>query len=146
MFLQTYSQVFLHGRVYPSYSMSRRLLTLHTPASNICEQTLTTIQNVCASLVMPLALAKVYRRSFHNPCIFLGITLDSINMEVRLPAEKLTRIRQLITSLLKRKKATTKHEILSLVGLLQYAARAICCGRIFISWVYSTAAKVKARA
>ena len=63
-------------------------------------------------------------------------------MEARLPEEKLTRIRQLITSWLNRKKAT-KREILSLVGLLQHAAKVVRCGRSFVSRIYSTAAKVR---
>ena len=37
----------------------------------------------------------------------------------------------------------TKHEILSLVGLLQHAAKAVRCGRSFVSRMYTTAAKVQ---
>ena len=115
-------------------------LTLGPPASNICQQNLNIIQKVCTSLGIPLALQKVEGPS--TTLTFLGITLDTINMEARLSKEKLTIIRQLVTSWLNRKKAT-KREILSLVGLLQHAAKIIRCGRTFISWMYSTAAKIK---
>ena len=115
-------------------------LTLGPPASNICQQNLNIIQKVCTSLGIPLALEKVEGPS--TTLTFLGITLDTINMEARLSEEKLTRIRQLVTSWLNRKKAT-KREILSLVGLLQHATKIIRCGRTFISRMYSTAAKVK---
>jgi len=36
-----------------------------------------------------------------------------------------------------------KRDILSLVGLLQHAAKVIHCGRAFVSCMYATAAKVK---
>ena len=71
-------------------------LTLGPPASNTCEQNLSTIRKVCASLGIPLALEKVEGPS--TALTFLGITLDTINMEARLPEVKLTRIMQLITS------------------------------------------------
>ena len=115
-------------------------LTLGPSASNICQQNLSIIQKVCASLGIPLALEKVEGPS--TILTFLGITLDTINMEARLPEDKLIRIRQLITSWLNRKKPT-KCEILSLVGLLQHATKIIRCGRTFVSRMYSTAAKVK---
>ena len=71
-------------------------LTLGPPASNICQQNLSIIQKVCASLGIPVALEKVEGPS--TSLTFLGITLDTNNMEARLPKENLTRIRQLIMS------------------------------------------------
>ena len=42
------------------------------------------------------------------------------------------------------KKKATKHNILSLVGLLQHATKVVKCGRSFVSWMYAAAAaKVK---
>ena len=79
-------------------------LTLGPPASNICQQNLNIIQKVCTSLGIPLALEKVEGPS--TTLTFLGIALDTINMEARLSEEKLTRIRQLVISWLNRKKAT----------------------------------------
>ena len=70
-------------------------LTLGPPVSNICQQNLSIIQKVCASLGAPLALEKVGGSS--TTLTFLGITLDTTNMQARLAEEELTRIRQLIT-------------------------------------------------
>ena len=115
-------------------------LTLGPPASNICQQNLNIIQKVCGSLGIPLALEKIEGPA--TILTFLGITLDTTNMEARLPKDKINRIRQLITSWLGKKKAT-KREILSLVGLLQHATKVIRCGRTFVSRMYSAAARIK---
>ena len=53
---------------------------------------------------------------------FLGIIIDSNHMEACLTDDKLARIQGLLGTWLDKKKAT-KHEILSLVGLLQLAAK-----------------------
>ena len=63
-------------------------------------------------------------------------------MEVRLPADKLTRIKGLLTTWLDKKKVT-KCKILSLVGLLQHAAKVVRCGRSFVSRMYATAARIQ---
>ena len=62
-------------------------------------------------LGVPLALQKV---EAPTTCLsFLGITLDTVNMEARLPEEKLQRIQLLVAEWLDKKKAT-KCRILSL--------------------------------
>ena len=115
-------------------------LTLGPAGSSLCQQNLSTIQKVCASLGIPLALEKVEGPS--TTLTFLGITLNTMRMEARLPDDKLSRIRQLTKTWLNKKKAT-KREILSLVGLLQHATKIIRYGRTFVSRMYSTAARVK---
>ena len=75
-------------------------LTLGSPAFNICLHNSSITQKVCISFGIPLALKKV--EGLSTSLTFLGITLDTTNMEGRLPEEKLTRIRQLITSWLNR--------------------------------------------
>ena len=67
-------------------------LTMGPPQTQICQHNLRLLTEVCAMLGIPLALEKVEG----PPTIileFLGILLDTERMEVRLPAEKLTRIR-----------------------------------------------------
>ena len=70
---------------------------------------------------------------------FLGVLLDTVRMEARLPDDKLQRIRQAIRSWLDKRSAT----VLSLVGLLQHAAKVVRPGRTFVRQMYSVAAKVK---
>ena len=59
---------------------------------------------------------------------FLGIELDSMAMEIRLPPEKLTRFRKELTAWKDRKKCK-KRELMSLIGLLSHACRS---GRSFL--------------
>ena len=95
---------------------------------------------MCQFLNIPLALEKVEGPS--TSLEFLGILLDMVRMEARLPDDKLQRIRQEIQSWLD-KRSATKRQILSLVGLLQHAAKVVCPGRTFVGRMYSVAAKVK---
>ena len=95
---------------------------------------------VCHTLGIPLATEKVDGPT--TALVFLGITLDTIRMEVRLPKEKLHRIQTMIQDWLG-KKSATKREILSLVGLLQHAAKVVRPGRIFVRRMYCVAAKVQ---
>eukprot|EP00731_Ephydatia_muelleri_P033414 Em0029g20a len=61
---------------------------------------------------------------------FLGITLDTVNQELRLPADKLKEISQAVTNWLRRHTAT-KRELLSLIGNLAFAARVVPAGHLF---------------
>jgi len=105
------------------------VLMLGPPTSSVCTHNLSTIKAVCTELGIPLALEKVEGPS---DCLtFLGITLDTNTMEARQPAEKLQRIRNLLSAWLHKWKAT-KREILSLVGLLQHATKVVKPGRSFV--------------
>ena len=73
---------------------------------------------------------------------FLGITLDTACMEIRLPQDKLLRIHESHSEWLGNKSAINR-EILFLVGLFQHATRVVSCGCTFMAWMYITAAKVK---
>lgn len=62
---------------------------------------------------------------------FLGIELDSILMQARLPPDKLDRARKTVADLLKR--ATIPHrELESAVGFLSFAAKIVIPGRAFL--------------
>ena len=75
---------------------------------------------------VPLALEKVEGpvTSFK----FLCIGIDTVGMEAQLPTDKLDRVWRLITEWLPPRSNITKQEILSLVGLLQHAAKVVCPG------------------
>ena len=66
---------------------------------------------------------------------FLGISLETILMEARLPNEKLERTKRVVCEWL-HKKLATKREILSLVGLLQHATKVVQPGQSFLSRMY----------
>jgi len=73
--------------VFPLLHYLDDFLIVGPPASDICQQQLNTVKQVCDMLGVPLALEKVEGPS--TSLSFLGITLDTINMEARLPPEKL---------------------------------------------------------
>ena len=91
-------------------------------------------------LGIPLAVEKVEGPT--TSLVFLGIQLDSRQMEARLPPVKLIKVQELVASWLSKKNAT-KREILSLVGLLQHAAKVVRPGRSFVRRMFMTVAKVK---
>uniref|UniRef100_A0A1X7VXL9 Uncharacterized protein n=1 Tax=Amphimedon queenslandica TaxID=400682 RepID=A0A1X7VXL9_AMPQE len=59
---------------------------------------------------------------------FLGIEIDTIKRELRLPQEKLIRLQREWVG----KKAATKHDIQVIIGLLNDAAQVVPAGRSFI--------------
>ncbi|XP_053395182.1 uncharacterized protein LOC123542500 isoform X1 [Mercenaria mercenaria] len=68
------------------------------------------------------------------PCTticFVGIELDSVAMEKRLPLSKLQKIRVALDTFQNRRRATLK-ELQSLIGLLSYACSVVTPGRTFL--------------
>ena len=110
------------------------------PTSNRCEKDLEEVKSTCEWLGIPLAMEKVTGPT--TLLTFLGITLDTVQMEAHLPPEKLDRMRKTVALWLPKKKAT-KRDILSLVGLLQHATKIVRPGRTFVRRMYSTASKVR---
>ena len=71
-----------------------------------CERDLHAFMNMCQQLGVPLAPAKTV-----GPCTtiqFLGITIDTVAMEARLPNDKLDKGRLLIRSFLAKQKVTLR--------------------------------------
>ena len=85
-----------------------------------------TIIRICKDLGVLLALGKIEGPSITLP--FLGIMLDTVVMETRLPHSKLERMCNMVSTWLKKKKAT-KRELLSLVYRL-----ATTCNQVNILW------------
>lgn len=99
------------------------------PGSEACQRALTACVNICTQLEVPLASEKMEGPA---SCItFLGLTLDSEQLELRVPEEKLVRLRQEL-DFWRLKKGGTKRKLLSLIGLLQYCCQAISYGRPFL--------------
>lgn len=73
---------------------------------------------------------------------YLGIILDSEAMEARLPGDKLSRIKEFLTSFYSRK-SCTKRELLQLLGHLNFASRVIPPGRSFVSHLIRLSTTVK---
>lgn len=73
---------------------------------------------------------------------YLGMILDSHQMQARLPMDKTLRIREMLESF-SDKKNCTKSELLQLLGHLNFASRFIIPGRSFVSYYLSLALSVR---
>ena len=75
---------------------------------------------------------------------FLGFTIDTVLMMVRIPEEKLHKLSVSLKKLLQRKKVFLK-DLESFIGLLAYCSRAIPSSRAFITRFYDLIASVKVK-
>ena len=99
------------------------------PDSDECKKALQTMLQVCEQLGFPIAQTKIEGPT--TVITFLGIHIDTIKMELRLPMEKLDDLLSLLKRWLRKRKAT-KRELLSLIGKLSFAAKVVPAGRIFL--------------
>ena len=109
------------------------------PDSVQCHLDLESLMAICKHLGVPLALEKV-----EGPIVclvFLGILIDTIAGELRLPREKLNRLCHLTSEWL-RKKRCTKRELLSIAGQLQHAATIVKPGRTFLRHLFDLSSRV----
>ena len=113
------------------------------PKEPVCAQALRTALDTCEELGMPVAFNKVDGPS--TRLTFLGIQVDSGTGELSLPPPKLQRIKSTIQAWLSaNRKATTKRELQSLIGLLSHAATVVPPGRTFLRQLID-AAKIGSR-
>ena len=99
------------------------------PESVECYHFLETMKEVCGRLGVPLAVEKVEGPS---SCLtFLGIEIDTVEGTLRLPKEKLDHLMELVEDWHGRK-ACTRKELESLIGLLQHACKVVRPGRSFL--------------
>lgn len=98
------------------------------PNSAECQHALDILKRICACLGVPLAPDKQYGPS--AVIVFLGIIIDTLKQELRLPEDKLKRLLELIDQWV-RKKTCTKVELESLLGTLLDACKVIPSGRAF---------------
>ena len=104
-------------------------ITAGNPESNECSTNLALLVSTCDHLGFPMAKDK--REGPATCLIFLGIELDTIRLELRLPSEKLLRLKAILQKWL-RLKTCRKRELQSLVGLLHDASIVISPGRTFL--------------
>ena len=110
------------------------------PESQECAEALKLAVKLCEYLGVPIA-----KRKLEGPVtvlVFLGILLDTVAFEIRLPQDKLVRLQALIRSW-RTKKSCTKRELLSLIGHLQHACRVVPPGRSFLRRMIELSTKVK---
>ena len=116
-------------------------LTAGPPASPICQQRLDILLAVCAYLGVPIATEKTEGPT--TALTFLGILLDTLRLEARLPPDKHSHLIALLERTIPRRKCTQK-ELLSLLGKLNFAARVVPPGRTFMRRLFDRAYSVRA--
>ena len=108
--------------------------------SEECAVSLRVTQEVCRQLGVPLAMHKLEGPAC---CLaFLGITINTEAMELRLPADKLARLGNMIQQW-RVQKYCSKRELLSLIGHLQHACRVVKPGRVFLRCMIDLASVAK---
>ena len=105
----------------------------------VCEH-LQTFLRVCTLLGIPVATDKVDGPA--TVLSFLGLELDSVLQQIRLPPNKLEEILAELTKWQSRNK-TSKRKLLSLIGKLAFAARSVPAGRFFIRHLITLSTKAK---
>ena len=104
-------------------------LLLGSPGSSEAEQALSSALRTFNTLGVPVASHKTEGPSTHLS--FLGILVDTDRFQLRLPADKLARLRLLVATW-RSKRSCTRNELESLVGHLSHAAIVVQHGRIFL--------------
>ncbi len=103
-------------------------LIIGAPASDECQKALICVKSIFGELGLPLVIEKVEVPA--TRIVFQGFELDSQDMHVRLPVNKLREIQILIKSRVGRK-TCVKKEMESLAGKLANAARVVEAGKNF---------------
>lgn len=99
------------------------------PPRSHCATALCQLLTLFTDLDIPLAPGKTFRPS--TELEFMGILLDSTNMEARLPEDKLTRLRSLVSSW-QSKTSCRLRDLQSLIGSLHFACKVVAPGRPFL--------------
>jgi len=84
---------------------------------------------LCGELGVPMASSKTVGPT--RSITFLGVEIDTAIMVVRLPAEKVDRLKETISKW-QAKRVCTERELLSLIGQLQHACCVVRVGRTFL--------------
>ena len=109
------------------------------PGSQQCRKDLDECRTICKDLGVPLAEDKTEGPA--SSISYLGFILDTEAQELRLPPEKLEKIRSQLNKWSSRK-SCSKRELLSLIGTLQHCCQAIVLGRPFLRRLIDRASSV----
>ena len=111
-------------------------IVLGPPNSEVCAHSLCMVREVAERLGIPLVEEKC-----EGPCTaltFLGIHIDTVQMTLSLPAEKLVRIQEELERWSGKKfRWCRRQELESLIGLLHHTARVMRPGRSFLHHLIS---------
>ena len=136
----------LHWILQTKYDMPHLIhylddyLIMEQPGSPRCAHKVETFLRVGELLGIPVALDKLEGPG--TSLTFLGLELHSTRQEIRLPQAKLWEILAELDHWSAPRK-TTKRKLLSLIGLLSFAARALPTGRLFLRRLINLSTKAQ---
>ncbi|KAM3921505.1 uncharacterized protein RB166_010897 [Leptodactylus fuscus] len=110
------------------------------PGTWVCSVLLQEMVRVCRLFGVPLAPEKT-----EGPATvvkFLGIVIDTVRFECRLPEDKLRELRDLVGVAIRRRKLRLR-ELQSLLGRLNFACRIMPMGRVFCRRLAAATAGVR---
>ena len=114
-------------------------ITVGPPDADECQAKIALMVELCSRLSVPLAEDKLIGAV--TCLVFLGIEIDTVAGEIRLPRKKLIRFKELICQRTEKKKCT-KRELLSVIGQLQHATVVVRPGRSFLRQLISLSKSV----
>ena len=115
-------------------------ITMGAAGRSECESNLFMMAQVCHEMGLPVEPSKTEGPA--TVIMFLGMELDARTLEIRLPPEKLERLQASLVAWRTRRHGE-KRDLLSLIGLLAHACKAIRAGRSFLRWLIDLSATVK---
>lgn len=104
-------------------------VTVGPPGSQECMENMMIMHAACKEVGLPVEADKDEGPA--TVITFLGIELDTEGLEIRLPQEKLQHTRAILACW-RGRKACRKRELLSLIGVLSHASKAVRAGRSFL--------------
>lgn len=105
------------------------------PQTDVCTVALRVAVPLCAKLGLPVAPNKVEGPT--TVLTFLGLEIDTLRLELRLPQDKIIRLRDTLREWYGRRDPT-KRQLQSLIGLLSHAATVVKPGRTFMRHLINT--------
>ena len=105
------------------------------PGSDTCAIALQTAIPLCSRLRLPVAPSKVVGPA--TTLTFLGIELDTVKQELRLPQDKIDRLKAMLREWYGRKRPS-KRQLQKLIGHLSHAATVVRPGRTFMRHLINT--------
>ena len=95
----------------------------------VCAEALATLDQTCSQLGVPIA---DHKRDGPTTCLtYLGIEVDTVASQLRLPQEKLHRLQALLAEWGDRK-VCGRRELEALIGTLNHACKVVRSGRSFL--------------
>ena len=128
--------------IRPIFHYLDDFITMGEPGTNECERNMRMMRTICELLGVPLSREKCIGPTL--TLTYLGFEFSTVTMEIRLPREKLERIKQLVGSWSSRKMCTIK-QLESLIGELQHVSAVVRPGRSFLHRMIALLAAARKR-